>query len=92
MAESETYPARARLLRKHPKNRRGYLPREIYDLSGAPIGWDEMKPMDRISSKINCFFDKTLIKEIRRCRINNDPSRNQYFMSLVDGTFVEVLY
>ncbi len=87
----EESPARTRLLRKHPDNRVGLVPNTIYDIKGAPLGWEDMKPI-RITSKISAYFERALIKEVRRFKLKDDISRNQYFMKLTDGTFVEVLY
>ncbi len=89
---TEKSSVRSRLLRKHPNNRVGFMPQTIYDIAGMPLGWEEMEPLQRIPGKISCYFEKSLIKEIRRFRINNDYSKNQYFMKLSDDTFVEVLY
>jgi len=92
MPELAKSSIRSRLVLKHPANRVGLMPHTIYDLKGAPLGWDEMKPLALIPSKISSYLDKALISEIRRYKINDEFTRNQYFVKLCDGSFVEVLY
>lgn len=68
----------------------GYVPQTIYTLTGMPIGWDGMVPLKRIPPKISNFF--TYFDEVRRFRLKDDFSKNQYFIKATSGNYFEVLY
>ena len=82
------------ILRKKPlfSDYEGYLPREFYPLSGQPLGWDGMKKLQRITAKLNNFFSTENFVSIRRYAINDDYSRNQYFIEKKRGNYFEILY
>lgn len=67
---------------------RGLLPTDLYELSGEPIGWECMKPMERIPSKLSNFIEREKIIEVRRWPNQKD----QYYIKDQDGKFWELLY
>lgn len=70
----------------------GYVLQTVFDIQGLPIGWESMKSLLRIPRKISYYFKRNKIAEIRRFDLQDDFSKNQYFIRDKEGNFYEAIY
>lgn len=73
-------------------NYTGYQPSGIWEYIEKPFAWDACKSLQRIPKKISYFFNKELIKEIKKSDCFKDPLDNYYLVKLIDNTYLEIEY
>lgn len=71
---------------------KGYILQYIYNLKFEPLGIESMKKFKRIPRKISYFVHKDSIKNIYQYDLNNDYSKNHYYLELKDGSWKELVY